>query len=174
LNYRACLAALLVTAALAALAALARDSSSAVVSSAAYGYEYEPGVDLVAGTGKRLNLGGFSIEVHVDAQSGSAGQNAHGRFWVSTETPAGTLVVRGRVNCLTVAGNRAAARGTVEESSNPQNPVGSDLQVQVTDNGKLADTNINFFGFGPGDTGCPIIPFAERPITQGNFFVHDR
>jgi hypothetical protein len=138
-----------------------------------------PDQNLVAGTGQRLNLAGNSIQVHVNAQRGPAGADARGQYWVIREVAGlGTFVHRGRVTCLTVAGNRAAARGPVEESNDPAFPVGSDFQVQVTDNGspgKLTDTNINIFPpFPPGgETGCPIFPVGEVPITQGNFVVHD-
>jgi hypothetical protein len=78
--------------------------------------------------------------------------------------------------CLTVVGNRAAARAIVEDSTAPENPVGSHFQIQVTDNGSpgaLNDSNINFFGFTPEETGCALIEFPEVPITGGNFVVHD-
>ena len=50
-----------------------------------------------------------------------------------------------------------------------------DYQIQVTDNkaSNLPDTNINLFGFGPGDVGCPVIEVDEVPITAGNFKVRD-
>jgi hypothetical protein len=152
---------------------LGRDSSSAVVGSAAYGSQYVYPHDFLVGTGNRLNLGGEPIEVHIDAQRNPIA-GATGQFWTTTATASGTVRVRGTVTCLTVVGNRAAARGPVEESTNPQNPVGSQLQIQVTDSGAgNPDTQINFFGFAPDDTGCPILPFGEPPITRGNFVVHD-
>jgi hypothetical protein len=175
LNYRIAVSGLLVLLAFAALATLGRDSSSALVGPAAYGDQYVYPHDFVVGTGKRLTLDGQPIAVHVDAQR-SPREGATGEFWTSTETANGTLTIRGRVTCLTVVGNRAAARGPVEESTNPQNPVGSQFQIQVTDNGPgstTPDTEINFFGFSPEDTGCPILPFGEPPITQGNFVVSD-
>jgi hypothetical protein len=132
---------------------------------------------LVAGTGQRLSLAGVPLTIHVNAQSGPAGEDARGTFWTTADTAdLGTVVLRGRITCLTVEGNRAAARGIVEESTAPLNPVGSAFQIQVTDNGSpgmFNDTNINFFGFEPGETGCPIIPFAEPPIEDGNFVVKD-
>lgn len=135
------------------------------------------GNDRVMGTGHRLNLAGQPTRVHVNAKSGPAGENASGDFWVSVETAdLGTVSLRGRIHCLTVDGNHAAARGTVERSTAPPVPVGTDYQIQVTDNKSsgFPDTNINFFGFDPGDTDCPIIPFDEVPLTNGNFVVHDR
>ncbi len=132
--------------------------------------------DQVNGAGQRLNLAGVAIQFQVNARSGPAGEDARGSYWVRRETDLGTTGHRGRVICVTVVGNRAAARAIVEESTTPENPVGSQFQIQVTDNGspgKLKDTNINFFGFDPEETGCPIIPFPEVPITAGNFVVHD-
>lgn len=132
--------------------------------------------DRVAGTGQRLNLAGQAVLIHVNARSGQEGEHASGTYFVHRETALGTVSHRGRVTCVTVIGNRAAVRAIVEESSAPENPVGSQFQIQITDNGspgQLNDTNINFFGFDPGDTGCPIIEFPEEPITAGNFVVHD-
>jgi hypothetical protein len=135
------------------------------------------GPDVVSGTGQRVGTNGQPLTIHVDAQSGTAGQGVTGDFWVMADTALGRVTLRGPVTCLTVEGNRAAARGTITESTAPDAPVGTIFQIQVTDNGSpgpLADTNINFSGFGPEETGCAIIPFSERSITQGNFVVEDR
>jgi hypothetical protein len=156
-----------------ALAMLARGGSSALVGPAAYGYEYG---DFAYGMGKRLTLGGFPTTVRLLAESGPSGGRARGEFSVSTTTPDGVRQIRGHVKCLTVQGNRAAARGPVQDSNDPAIPVGSPYQIQVTDNGKpgrFRDTNLNFFGFGPDDKGCPIIPATEVPIEEGDFVVHD-
>ena len=134
------------------------------------------GVDRLFGTGERLNLAGQPIKVHVNAKSGPNGEDAHGTFQVIVETAElGPVSFRGQIHCLTVSGDRAAARGTIERSTSPPNPVGGDYQIQVTDNksSNSPDTNINLFGFGPGDVGCPLIEIQEVPITGGNFKVHD-
>lgn len=128
------------------------------------------------GTGHRLNLSGQQTKVHVNAKSGPNGEDARGTFHVVVETAElGPVSFRGEIHCLTVTGNRAAARGTVEKSTAPPVPVGTDYQIQVTDNRASGspDTNINFFGFEPGEVGCPIIEFNEAPITAGNFRVQD-
>jgi hypothetical protein len=133
-------------------------------------------VDRLFGTGDRLNLAGQPIKIQVNAKSGPNGEDAHGTFQVIVETAElGPVSFRGQIHCLIVTGDRAAARGTIERSTSPPNPVGGDYQIQVTDNksSKSPDTNVNFFGFGPGDVGCPIIEFQEVPITGGNFKVHD-
>jgi hypothetical protein len=136
-----------------------------------------PDQDRVAGTGQRVGLNGQPLTIHLNAQSGPAGEGARGTFWVMADTAdLGRVTLRGRVTCLTVDGNKAAARGTVEQSTAPAAPVGTVFQIQVTDNGSPgmnADTNVNFSGFDPGEVGCPIIPFAEPTITQGNFVVED-
>lgn len=157
-----------------ALTALAA-AGALVLTSAAGGVT---GPDVVAGTGQRVGTNGQPLTIHVNAQSGPTGLGATGEFSVMADTPdLGRVILRGPVTCLTVEGNRAAARGTVTESTAPAAPVGTVFQIQVTDNGSagtLADTNINFSGFEPGETGCAIIPFSEAPITQGNFVVEDR
>jgi hypothetical protein len=131
--------------------------------------------DSLMGSGQRLNLAGQPIKVNVSALSGPNGEDAHGTFQTFTETAVGTVTIRGKIHCLTVEGDRAAALGTIEQSTSAPNPVGDAFQIQVTDNqaSGTPDTNINFFGFEPGTTDCPIIPFDEVPITKGNFAVHD-
>ena len=140
------------------------------------GDEYGGRNDSLLGSGSRLSLAGQPTRTNVNARSGPSGEDAHGTFQVFVETAdLGTVSFRGRIHCLTVEGKRAAARGTVEKSTAPPIAVGTDYQVQVTDNkaSGTPDTNINFFGFEPGDVGCPIIPVDEIPITSGNFKVHD-
>ena len=157
-----------------ALAAVAIGAAGAGVNAAAHQYAGKP--DRLTGSGERLSLAGQRTRVDVSAISDSNGGNAHGTFKVFVETvDLGTVSFRGKVHCLTVEGNRAAALGTVEKSTAPPVPVGSLYQVQATDNRSSGspDTNINFFGFEPGTTECPIIPFDEIPITKGNFTVHD-
>lgn len=160
----------LVVLAFAALAILGRESSGAVVGKAAYGAQYQYPHEFLVGTGGGFDLGGQPQDVHVTAQR-SPSQGTGGQYWIS----AGTGTIRGRVTCLRVIGNHAAARGPVEESSNPAIPVGTLAQIQVTDNGspgELNDTEVTFFFVEPQDA-CPFLPFGEPPITQGNFVVHD-
>ncbi len=136
------------------------------------------GVSLVAGTGERLRFGGpGSLTVHINAQRDSSG-DARGHFWTELVLANSTFELRGRVTCLTIAGNRAMARGTVERSNQPERPVGSEMLLQFADNGEPGqgrDGQINFIA-GPGEelpAGCPIIPFAEPVIVSGNYTVHD-
>ena len=157
-----------------ALTALAA-GGALILTSAAGGVT---GPDVVAGTGQRVGTNGQPLTIHVDAQSGPTGLDPSGTFWVIADTAdLGRVMLSGPVTCLTVEGNRAAARGTVTASTAPATPVGTVFQIQMTDNGSPgahADTNINLSGFEPGETGCPIVPFSEPPITQGNFVVEDR
>jgi len=173
-NARRAVAAALVVLVAVAVAAVAIGAAGAGVSAAADEYTGKP--DSLLGSGQRLNLAGQPVRINVSAISGPNGEDARGTFQVFVETEdLGTVSFRGKIHCLTVEGNRAAARGTAEKSTSPLIPVGSDYQIQVTDNktSESPDTNLNFFGFGPGDVGCPIIPFDEVPITKGNFTVHD-
>ena len=136
------------------------------------------GVSLVAETGERLRFGApGSLTVHINAQRDSSG-DARGHFWTEFVFPEGTFELRGRVTCLTVAGNRAMARGTIEQSNQPGRPVGSEMLLQFADNGEPGagrDGQINLIA-GPGEelpAGCPIIPFAEPMVVRGNYTVHD-
>lgn len=138
-----------------------------------------PNQDSAVGTIERLTLAGFSTTVHVNATSGSQGENARGAFWTMVEHPAlGELSYRGRVTCLAVHGNRATVRGTVDVSTDPRIAVGSEFQIELTDNGSPgagSDTAIGYFGVLPGE-GCPdsfgLVP--EITILDGNFTVKDR
>jgi hypothetical protein len=147
--------------------------SAGFVSLATPAAAVSPGGDFAVGFGERLTLAGFPAKIFVFASSGPTGEGAHGYFTSSVDVPSGTQSISGRITCLTVAGNRAAARGIVEVSNGPANPVGSTFQIQVTDNGLSGDTNINLFGFEPGETGCPLIDFPEVPIRFGDFVVRD-
>lgn len=155
-----------------AVTAVAIGAAGAGVASTAAD-QYGGGSDGLRGTGTRLSLAGELLYVNVSATSGPGGEDAHGTFRISVETASfGSVSFRGEIHCLTVEGNRAAARGTVTKST--AIPVGTEFQIQVTDNkaSGTPDTNI-IVQVGPGDVGCPIIPADEIPITSGNFKVHD-
>jgi hypothetical protein len=145
------------------------------VSTAASGV---PNQDSAVGTIERMTRAGFPTTVHVNATSGSQGEDARGAFWTIIEHPTlGELSFRGHVTCLAVHGNRAAVRGTVDVSTDPDIAVGSEFQIEMTDNGSPgagSDTAIGYFGFLPGE-GCPdsvgLVP--EVTIIDGNFTVKD-
>jgi hypothetical protein len=137
-----------------------------------------PNQDSAVGTIERVTRAGFPTTVHVNATSGSQGEDARGVFWTTIEHPAlGELTFRGHVTCLAVNGNRAAVRGTVDVSTDPDIAVGSEFQIEMTDNGSPgtgSDTTIGYFGFLAGE-GCPdsfgLVP--EVTIIDGNFTVND-
>lgn len=137
-----------------------------------------PDQDSAVGTIERVTRAGFPTTVHVNATSGSQGENARGAFWTIIEHPdLGELSFRGHVTCLAVDGNRAAVRATVDVSTDPDVAVGSEFQIEMTDNGSPgtgSDTTIGYFGFLPGE-GCPdsfrLVP--EITVTDGNFTVND-
>lgn len=145
------------------------------VSTAASGV---PNQDSAVGTIERVTRAGFPTTVHVNAASGSQGEDARGAFWTIIEHPSlGDLSFRGHVTCLAVHVNRAAVRGTVDVSTDPDIAVGSEFQIEITDNGSPgtgSDTTIGYFGFLPGE-GCPdsfgLVP--EVTILDGNFTVKD-
>ena len=159
-----------------------RDASCALalvaalsVSTAASGV---PNQDSAVGTIERLTRAGLPATVHVNATSGSEGEDAQGAFWTIIEHSAlGELSFRGHVTCLAIDGNRATVRGTVDVSTDPDLAVGSEFQIEMTDNGPPgagSDTTIGYFGFLPGE-GCPnsfgLVP--EITIIDGNFIVKD-
>ena len=134
--------------------------------------------DRVAGTIERLTLAGFPLTAHVNAKSGTHGEDPQGSFWQTIEHPElGGLTIRGHVTCLAVAANKAAVLASIDESTDPRVPVGSLFQTQIIDNGSPgagSDSTIALFGFEPGE-GCPasfdIAP--EVTILDGNFTVTD-
>ena len=138
-----------------------------------------PGQDIAVGTIKRLTLAGFPITVHVHATSGPEGEDARGKYWSEVQHPdLGTLEIRGDVTCLATKGNKAAVLATIDKSTDPQVPVGSEVQAQITDNGSPgagADSQVTIFGFQPHE-GCPhffeLAP--EVTILHGDFTVKDR
>jgi hypothetical protein len=134
--------------------------------------------DSATGTIERLTLAGLPNTVHVNASSGAQGEDARGMFWQTVERPGlGEVKIRGRVSCLAVDGNRAAVRGTVDESTDPFFAVGSEVQIQIEDNGSPgagADKTITLAGLLSGE-GCPEF-FEDAPIVtilDGNFVVND-
>ena len=155
------------------LAALA----AAVVALPAAATAENGAVALVSGTGERLRFGEpGSLTVHINAQREADGE-ARGHFWTEVVRPGGTFETRGRITCLTVVGNKAAARGTIEKTNDPVTPVDSEMLLQFTDNGEpghARDSQVNFIGITPTDpVGCPVIPVVEPVIVRGNYKVHD-
>jgi hypothetical protein len=138
------------------------------------------GVDFLVGVGERSVFGApVTIRTSVFAFADPDGENATGVFSSYGVVGGVRFPFSGRVTCLRIEGNRAAAGGVVTRSEASNAPVGSGVIIQVTDNGSPGagrDTNINFVGFGGSDpelTTCPITDFPEPVITRGNYVVHD-
>ena len=135
-----------------------------------------PNQDSVSGTTERMTLASHASTTHVNATSGPRGEDAQGKFWNTVDRGAGEVTSSGDVTCLSVDGNRAAVRGTIDESTDPLLAVGSEVQIQLTDNGSPgvgADSSILLTGFGPQE-GCPaFFDLSEVTIIDGNFTVKD-
>jgi hypothetical protein len=133
--------------------------------------------DSVHGRGVRPTAGGGPrppVTIEVDAISGPDGDDPAGTFW--TRYPG--LELRGRVACLTVAGNRASVGGVVEETSSPTtNPAGSTVHLGITDNGAPGagrDLEVTYLQMQDASS-CPV-PLQDTPEIQlidGDFVVHD-
>jgi len=133
------------------------------------------GDDSVRGSGTRPIFNGTApVYVEVDAISGPNGEEPSGTF--ATRYP--TYELRGRVVCLTVAGQRASVGGIVEQSSEPSFAVGSGVLFAFTDAGEPGagvDSQISYLN--ASDPGACPIPLQEISteirLTDGNFVVHD-
>jgi len=136
------------------------------------------------------------VHVHVNAQSGHAGENARGHFVVRLErngasrpTNFDAIDATGEITCLAVRENRTLLLGPVGRNK------GEDslrfFALFVDDNGEGKEPNDKvLLVFFPGDPGpdpfdeelCrmapdildnPVGPKPGLVITQGNFTVHD-
>jgi len=140
------------------------------------------GHDTVQGHGVRPVFGpagqaGFRVSVDVDALSDFNGEDASGTF--ATSYPNGNPELRGRVVCLTVAGNRAMVGGIVESASgegSSANPPGSGVLFAITDNGEPGagrDTEVSYIGVENANSCALQDNGQELLLTDGNFTVHD-
>ena len=95
--------------------------------------------DRVRGTAQNQTIGGFPNELTINAKSGSAGEDAKGRFSIVIDRRGfdlGLLEFRGDITCLAVDRNRAAMKAVVDFSSPPSLvPLGTEVRIQVEDNG---------------------------------------
>jgi uncharacterized repeat protein (TIGR01451 family) len=134
------------------------------------------GLDSVKGAGVRpaFQTPTLAVTVEVDAISAFNGEDASGTF--ATRYGQSALILRGRVVCLTIAGNRAMVGGVVETSNTPVNPVGSGVLLAFTDNGEPGagrDTEVSYLGIEDPRTCALGDPTREIALTEGNFIVHD-
>jgi hypothetical protein len=178
---------------------------SVSVASASHTNGGGPNKDLVVGsTNETLRLTEsdtgilvtINIQVHVNAQSGPAGENARGHFVVRFERNGGSRPIEideidatGKITCLAVRENRTLLLGPVGRNK------GEDslrfFALFVDDNGEGKEPNDKaLVAFFPGDPGpdpfdeelcrrAPDIlddPLGPKPglvIKKGNFTVHD-
>jgi hypothetical protein len=136
-----------------------------------------PEGDSVTGTIERLSLAGNETTTHVNARSGSNGEAAQGMYWQLIERPGiGLVESRGNVTCLSVDGNRAAVRATVDVSTDPLIPAGVEVQIEIEDNGSPGggnDKTILYTGFSAND-GCPaFFDVVWATVVDGNYTVRD-
>ena len=144
----------------------------------------------VAGTGIRTALlpgaNETRVMMHINARSGTSGQDAKGRFFVkrTTNTPVAgrpDLDFSGEVTCLRVIGNRAIVGGVITSdrldlASNQIEGTGF-LAVYVDNDQTAADTHDESNSTpgiaAPGDV-CPTsVAFPTAPFQQGNYVVHE-
>ena len=107
----------------------------------------------------------FNVRVYADG-------SATGHFdYTQVRDGGAPLVVRGSLDCATIAGNRAWVGGVIEESSRAS-LVGLDMWFQVQDNGEGADappdmsSTIGAGGPGTGEQYC-----ADAPVVLFPFFL---
>jgi hypothetical protein len=134
--------------------------------------------DSVKGTGVRPTFGGGvrpPVTNEIDAISGPTGADPAGTFRVKYPS----FELRGRVVCLTVAGNRASVGGIVEQSNEAMYPPGHAIQLTFTDKGDPGvgnDTQSTYPGVESASP-CPVPLFSpEQPelaLIEGNYVVRD-
>ena len=172
-----------------ALALLASISLSVSVANASHNNGRGPNKDMLVGTGKRV-LGSTTEYIHINAQSGPAGENPRGHFtWRTNHSAFGEADLMGEVTCLLVRDNRAVVLGVGERNKvDNLNVFGL---IWIDDNGEGNEPNDTlayvFIGrlvpFDPGDTPpCRQLMNSSPPVfdvhpsavfAHGNFIVHD-
>lgn len=124
--------------------------------------------------GSTFAIGPFAFNVRVYADG-----SAEGRFDYTQVRDGGEpLVVRGSLDCATIAGNQAWVGGVIEESSRAS-LVGLDMWFQVQDNGEGAgdppdmSSTIGAGGPGTGEQYCDDAPVVLFPffLDAGNLQV---
>ena len=108
----------------------------------------------------------FNVRIYADG-------TVSGRFNYTQVRDGGEpLVVKGSLDCATIAGNQAWVGGVIEESSRAS-LVGLDMWFQVQDNGEPGSdetpdmsSTIGAGGPGTGDAYC-----ADAPVVRFPFFL---
>jgi hypothetical protein len=147
--------------------ALAGAIASSGVASGTHSNGTGPKKDLVAGTAR---LVGFNQPlIHVNAERDPSTDQAKGHFFIKYPPPFDT-VIGGRVTCLNVAVNGAAAVGTVEKSQGTMPftvPEGTQVQVRVLDNGEPGTLDMANWDLSSACSGV-----GDLPTSEGNYIVH--
>ena len=118
--------------------------------------------------GSTFEIEPFTFDVRVYADGSAAG-----RFDYTQVRDGGEpLIVRGTLDCATIAGNQAWVGGVIEESSRAS-LVGLDMWFQVQDNGEGAgdppdmSSTIGAGGPGTGEQYCDDAPVVLFPFFLG-------
>ena len=157
------------------LAALALVSIVSVVALPGSASADNQGADwLAAGTGTLICCN--QPMVHVNTQSGTAGVNPRGHFWI--RYPNGGADFGGHIVCLNVAGLTAGMIGRIDDVVAPNVGLGftagNYLHITVTDSGP-ANLVPDMVNFSPGGSNWPsCAPEGGFPVSQGNYVVHDQ
>lgn len=111
----------------------------------------------------------YSFNAHLDPRGG-----VHGQFEFRTKYENVGVRVHGRVDCVTVLGNKARMGGTVTHTTFDEIPVGSQLTWSVTDNGEPGagtDTASALLGANAEAYCANGLPYPEFPTARGNIQV---
>ena len=153
----------LVTAALLTTAGTASGEENGVVASASGGWHMS---GEAAGSTFEIQPFTFNVRVYADG-------SVDGRFNYTQVRDGGEpLVVKGSLDCATIAGSQAWVGGVIEESSRAS-LVGLDMWFQVQDNGEPGadetpdmSSTLGAGGPGTGDAYC-----TEAPVVLFPFFL---
>jgi hypothetical protein len=134
-----------------------------------------PNDDFATGTVQGGAPATVDFHIHVNANSGPAGENPKGQYFVRADIfVAGGVDFSGRVTCLTVVGNAAMIGGAVERSEATVPAEGTGVFIVAEDNGEPGDADrVNLIFTATPPTVCPAPALFNSPILQGNFVVHD-
>jgi hypothetical protein len=133
-----------------------------------------PNHDSITGTG-RIVAGPIDVFLHVNAKSGPSGVDPRGHVAFHAAPPAVPfpIDIQGRVTCLTIVGNQAIVGLVVTQSKEPGIPEGAGGIFTIVDMGEPGTLD-RFEGSPlPAPPAVCAPPFPGRPITHGNFVVHD-
>ncbi|MCA1679504.1 MAG: hypothetical protein LC777_11415 [Actinobacteria bacterium] len=144
---------------------------AAGVASATHNDAPGPRKDIVRGNGA-IETGPILVALRVNARSGPSGENPRGQLtFRGNPPPFGAVDIKGRVTCLRVTG-KVSTVGFVVTKSRAGFPEGSGGEFTVVDGDPGAPDMFEGRPTPAPPTTCPP-PFGGRPITRGDFVVHD-